>query len=1221
MNNRSSDIVARLALNAESFSADNARAFAEMQQRAADAAGRIKSSFDSSFSEVQAIAKRALTLPRTETGALNLDSATTKAAAAAAQNEALALREIATAARTAADATGDTTRETHLYIQAANAAAIEAERQARDLGQQAVALDRLQSELNQASSATRNFVQNQSHIDKAARNNQLAMRNLGYQVSDVGASLASGSSVFVVFGQQIGQVGGALSEMTGKAGALGRFLTNPWVAAFTTATIIAGVFYGKMEEGNKAFEAAQLGADGLSQAQGALGQMFDLTSGKLETQNALLIVNARLTAANLRAEAIADRAKGDLVVSGTGSASWLAKARGVAGNLLPGELGSWAAGDYYGIRDRGLQAQRYFRAVQSAKTDDERRVAGERAIAFSEKADFSGLSVDRKQFQEGVTGLIAGEAKDQMAKLIDESLDDKKLAAELRRPDKRKPKDHSKAVAALGEFGRDAADRIENIASRFGDDPTRFQQSEKALRELDDIIDDLSRRKPPNFEETIRSAEQAKVVVRESIDRPFRDLIDRAREREQVDALVLQGRYAEADALQQILALERQMGPLNDQQLAKVLELAKADEARARALEDQRRQVGLYVQSIGDVQNATEQLLSGGSVADFGKNLLGSFKALQARIISEGIFGGLDREIEDRVTGRAAVKEGNVFLAEQANTAGDELKSFADVVAQARSTIASGKVVSGGAAATFHGGMKALFDSEDFLADLRADQADASGEKFDPNQDILVDGQKKNTQALEKNTQANLSAADTFNLIGERITTRLRDYGVEIPDAIGKKFGDILQSASLGESAGSLFGSKGQSIGRGLGAASSLLGDQAASAFSSIAGPLAAASQINSMIGDIFGFEGGPLGVFTGLLKKAKYGTAAISMNQYGELTSNVTSGRGSKQKAAANSAAGNVISGIEDIADTLDADITGAPNITIGTYKDKWRVSTIGRTGKLKGGSGRTDITDFGKDGAEAAIAFAIQKSIEGSVITGISQASINILKSGQDLQKALNKAVLIESVPKELQRRLDPVGYAIDEVNKKYEKIVDALREGGATAEQMADAQKLYNLELAEAKDNAAEASQALKDFLSSMNAGSSSPLSLRDQEANARTVLDPYLGQISRGETIDQDKYLAAAQTFLDIERQIYGSTAKYFEAFDMIQNATGSAISTIDNAAPIRTTSDPFIQETATATKANAATSENILTTLQKISAQLDAQGAIGGGFIGTTRNYV
>lgn len=205
--------------------------------------------------------------------------------------------------------------------------------------------------------------------------------------------------------------------------------------------------------------------------------------------------------------------------------------------------------------------------------------------------------------------------------------------------------------------------------------------------------------------------------------------------------------------------------------------------------------------------------------------------------------------------------------------------------------------------------------------------------------------------------------------------------------------------------------------------------------------------------------------------------------------------------------------------------------------------------------------------------------------------------------------------------------MGYAIDELNKKWVKTVEALREGGATAQQMADAQKLYNLELGEAKDNASSASQAMRDFLKAMNMGSSSPLSLRDQAMNAKSALDPYLAQINSGQTINQDKYLEAAQTYLDIERQMYGSTAKYFEAFDAIQAATNKAIATVDNAAPIRTTSDPFIEATATATSsmaASAANQEQLLATgFPALEAKLERiEQAIrgSGSFVGEKRNF-
>jgi chromosome segregation ATPase len=211
-----------------------------------------------------------------------------------------------------------------------------------------------------------------------------------------------------------------------------------------------------------------------------------------------------------------------------------------------------------------------------------------------------------------------------------------------------------------------------------------------------------------------------------------------------------------------------------------------------------------------------------------------------------------------------------------------------------------------------------------------------------------------------------------------------------------------------------------------------------------------------------------------------------------------------------------------------------------------------------------------------------------------------------------------------------VDPVGAAIDDLNDKWKKTVDALKEGGATADQMADAQKLYKLELDQVKASTKEASADLKDFRDQLAFGSSSPYSLRDQEAKAKEKLQPFLDQIAGGQTVDQSKYIEAAQQFLDIERQLYGSTAKFFEAMDQIQAATGSAISSIDNAVPVRTVSDPFNEQTATNTATTNQLLDQVSGQLNTVNGQLGALvqlmgsggGAGGGSFIGgAARGFV
>lgn len=1197
MGSNTADIVARLTLNAESFSASHGDAFRRFNDAAKKAGSEVKASLGSAFADIGTRAKEALALPGLD-GKLNLNSEGLRRQAEAAKQTAVAMREVANAAERAAlsqDKAGD---EAIAYAQASAVLAQRAEENAAALSREAVALDRIQSELNQTTLAGARFTAQQGKIDSAARNNQLAMRNLGFQVSDVGASLASGSNLFVVFGQQIGQVGGALSDMTGKAGALGRFLTNPWVAALTTAGIVAGVFFDKMNDGSKAFEAAQLGADGLAQAQGALGQIFNETSGKLEKQNELLILNARLTAINLRAEAAADRAKASTLIADTNSPSLIAKGRAVVGSVLPDGIGNLVAGDYYGAKERAKQAQSAINAIRSAKNDKDRQAAGERALAYSEKADFSGLSINRKQFQEGVVALAAGRAKDAVADLVDKSLDDKSLAAGLRKPDRRKPKtrDASKAIAASAEFGRDAGDRIAEITSKFAGDPTRIQQVNKALNDINDIVDDLQNKKikPPNYDALIASAEIARSIVTASLNKPFDDLIRQSREREQIDALVLRGQYAQADALQTILGLERQMGPLNEDQRRQVLAITEAEEARARAIEDQRRKVGLYVQAVGDVQRSFEDLLTTRSIKDFGKNLLDSFKGLQTRLLSENLFGGLDRELEDFVSGRTGVKAAGEFLADQTGSAAKRLGELSEAFVSARSIFSGNAVTQGPVVA---GGLKNIFD-DSFMADLQAEIADLNGSLGDYSGDIVVTGQKQN-RAANDNTRAVIGATDAFNFIGGRLVERLKGLGIELPKEFGSQLGSILQGASLGQLSGSIAGSitggkqsqTGAAIGGAIGSA--------------VAGP------IGAVVGGILGSNLG------GLFKKTKKASSTLMLSD-GEVLAGAASGNSASYRANATTLGGSVSDQLNSIAEALGGDLTGSLGVSIGQRKKKFVVDTTGR-GRTKGGG----VLSF--ESEQEAVIAAVRDALSDGVLTGISQAAQNILRSGQDLEKALSKATLIESIPKLLKQRLDPVGAAIDDVNDRFKSIISALKEGGASAEQMAEAQKLYNLELADAKTNAGQASQSLKDFLSSLKAGSGSPYSLRDQRNSAQAVLDPFLGQINRGEAIDQEKYLAAAQTFLDIERQLYGSTSQYFASLDKIQAATGSAIAAIDNATPIRTAADPFVEATANSSAAIANMTEQtnaLLASLpDQIAARLSALGYGSGSFIGTDRNYV
>ena len=79
--------------------------------------------------------------------------------------------------------------------------------------------------------------------------------------------------------------------------------------------------------------------------------------------------------------------------------------------------------------------------------------------------------------------------------------------------------------------------------------------------------------------------------------------------------------------------------------------------------------------------------------------------------------------------------------------------------------------------------------------------------------------------------------------------------------------------------------------------------------------------------------------------------------------------------------------------------------------------------------------------------------------VISDIAAKWTLALITGQDLETALEKALMIEELPKLLQQRLDPVGYALDQINDKFERLAE-----GKAQEALQGAIGLYRGELLE-------------------------------------------------------------------------------------------------------------------------------------------------------------
>lgn len=223
------------------------------------------------------------------------------------------------------------------------------------------------------------------------------------------------------------------------------------------------------------------------------------------------------------------------------------------------------------------------------------------------------------------------------------------------------------------------------------------------------------------------------------------------------------------------------------------------------------------------------------------------------------------------------------------------------------------------------------------------------------------------------------------------------------------------------------------------------------------------AGPLGSIVGGILG------GALGGLLKKAKWGTSVVTGQSAGDVS---TAGNKAAYTANAGLAGSSIQGGLQAIADQFGADI-GGYNVSIGQYKGKWRVSSTGRAGKLKGKYG--DVTDFGKEGAEDAIKFAIADAIKDGALIGLRASTQALLRASDDVETQLQKALQFEGVFSELKSMTDPVGYALDTLDKSFDQLRKLFEEAGATTQEYADLEQLYQLKRIEAiKDANSEADE---------------------------------------------------------------------------------------------------------------------------------------------------
>jgi hypothetical protein len=310
--------------------------------------------------------------------------------------------------------------------------------------------------------------------------------------------------------------------------------------------------------------------------------------------------------------------------------------------------------------------------------------------------------------------------------------------------------------------------------------------------------------------------------------------------------------------------------------------------------------------------------------------------------------------------------------------------------------------------------------------------------------------------------------------------------------------------------------------------------------------------------GAIGGLTGNPLiaagasvlgGLVSSLFYKPKYGQASITGGAASDI--NVSGNKGA-YKTAASGAAGSVQAGLAQIASSLGGAV-GAFDVMVGQYEGKWRVRDSTATGKkaLKKVGG--EVKDFGKDGADEAIAYAIQNAIKDGAITGIATWVGNALKDGSaELAASLNTA--FKQVVSELDSMTDPLGASVRDVMNPINDLIEQMK--SAT-----DLTKLEEYKAKKMQDLLKSETANFRSILDDLN-GSAGGVTALTQLTEGMAALQGYKADLAAGKTVNQDDYSKLIDKVMTNAQSIYGANAADYQSIvSSVRDTTTSAIEAV------------------------------------------------------------
>ena len=245
-------------------------------------------------------------------------------------------------------------------------------------------------------------------VNKANGSMSAGIQQLGYNLGDMATMWSLGMKPQQIFASQAGQTTQAIALLAQGTGRFATFMASPWVQAITAGVIALSALAPMLMKTEDAMKDVEQASSGLSDAQSVLGEIFDLTTGKIKNQNEMLRLNAQLMAIQLRAEAMRQRASSQDAMrnfeTGNLGLSMGQKALGAIG--VP-------VGD---AMDRNAKVRDVLQKYRNGQIDSLI------ASRMAEKLDFSGLAISKQEFLQAIADNVSAPLKEEMAKKIEDSL-------------------------------------------------------------------------------------------------------------------------------------------------------------------------------------------------------------------------------------------------------------------------------------------------------------------------------------------------------------------------------------------------------------------------------------------------------------------------------------------------------------------------------------------------------------------------------------------------------------------------------------------------------------------------------------------------------------------------------------------------------------------------------------------------------------------------------